>query len=514
MARRLSKSRYTLFCQCEKALWLRVNKPEEAIVDAGLEARFEQGNEVGDLAMGLFGNYVEVTAEREDGSLDLEAMVEKTKQEMNKGTETICEASFTFENNYCAVDILRKTDNGWAIYEVKSSSFNDSKDGESKLEKYAPDIAYQKWVLTQCGINVTDTYLICLDSEYVLNGKLDLQQLFVTIDMKDLVKNEYDKVPSQVKQAMNMLQKEDEPNTDLSENCMKPYCCAFLEYCKLQHKIPQDKPTVFDLYRMNFSKKLEHYHAGRISFIDVRQESLSDKQQMQVECTLNDTEHIDTDGIREFLDGLSYPLYFLDFETLQQAVPHYEGQRPYQQITFQYSLHIKQSASAPYEHKEFLAPSDGTDPRRSLAEQLCNDIPMNVCTLAYNKSFECGRIEELASLYPDLANHLLNIREHIKDLLTPFQSGYYYVPAMGGSFSIKSVLPALFPNEPSLDYHNLDERCQNGGDAMTIFPRIQHMTPEEAQASREALLRYCELDTWAMVKVWERLEQQAHNKTR
>ena len=185
MARRLSKSRYTLFCQCEKALWLRVNKPEEAIVDAGLEARFEQGNEVGDLAMGLFGNYVEVTAEREDGSLDLEAMVEKTKQEMNKGTENICEASFTFENNYCAVDILRKTDNGWAIYEVKSSSFNDSKDGESKLEKYAPDIAYQKWVLTQCGINVTDTYLICLDSEYVLNGKLDLQQLFVTIDMKD-----------------------------------------------------------------------------------------------------------------------------------------------------------------------------------------------------------------------------------------------------------------------------------------------------------------------------------------
>lgn len=113
MARRLSKSRYTLFCQCEKALWLRVNKPEEAIVDAGLEARFEQGNEVGDLAMGLFGNYVEVTAEREDGSLDLESMVEKTKQEMKKGTETICEASFTFENNYCAVDILRKTDNGW-----------------------------------------------------------------------------------------------------------------------------------------------------------------------------------------------------------------------------------------------------------------------------------------------------------------------------------------------------------------------------------------------------------------
>lgn len=143
--------------------------------------------------------------------------------------------------------------------------------------------------------------------------------------------------------------------------------------------------------------------------------------------------------------------------------------------------------------------------RRALAEQLCNDIPMNVCTLAYNKAFECGRIKELAELFPDLSGHLLNIREHILDLLTPFQSGFYYVPAMHGSFSIKSVLPALFPDEDSLNYHNLDDRCQNGGNAMTLFPRIQFMEPVEVAASREALLRYCELDTWAMVKVWEKL---------
>jgi len=362
-------------------------------------------------------------------------------------------------------------------------------------------------VLEQCGIKVTDTYLVCLNSDYVRQGELNLQQLFVTIDMKELVDNEYLKVPARVSQALKLLASEEEPGLDLSEHCMKPYGCAFLDYCKRQHGVPQDEPTIFDLYRMNFSKKLEHYHAGRILFEDVREEALSDKQQMQVECTLNKTEHIDVDGIREFLDSLSYPLYFLDFETLQQPVPQYNGQRPYQQITFQYSLHIKRSADAPYEHREFLAPNDGSDPRRHLAEQLCKDIPMNVCTLAYNKGFECGRIKELASLYPDLAVHLLNIRDHIQDLLTPFQSGYYYVPAMHGSFSIKSVLPALFPDEPSLNYHNLDERCQNGGNAMTLFPAIQFMEPEEAKASREALLRYCELDTWAMVKVWEKLKE-------
>ena len=507
MTKGLSKSRYTAFCQCPKNLWLKMYKPDEATVDTGVEARFESGNEVGDLAMGLFGPFVEVTVKREDGSLDLAAMVEKTKEEMERGTDVICEASFTFEKNYCAVDILRKTKSGWAIYEVKSSSFPEFDGQEAKLEKYAPDIAYQKWVLEQCGINVTDTYLVCLNSDYVRQGELNLQQLFVTIDMKELVDNEYLKVPARVSQALKLLASEEEPDLDLSEHCMKPYGCAFLDYCKRQHGVPQDEPTIFDLYRMNFSKKLEHYHAGRILFEDVREEALSDKQQMQVECTLNKTEHIDVDGIREFLDSLSYPLYFLDFETLQQPVPQYNGQRPYQQITFQYSLHIKRSADAPYEHREFLAPNDGSDPRRHLAEQLCKDIPMNVCTLAYNKGFECGRIKELASLYPDLAVHLLNIRDHIQDLLTPFQSGYYYVPAMHGSFSIKSVLPALFPDEPSLNYHNLDERCQNGGNAMTLFPAIQFMEPEEAKASREALLRYCELDTWAMVKVWEKLKE-------
>ena len=523
MAKRLSKSRYTTYCQCPKALWLKVYKPDEATVDASVEARFESGNEVGDLAMGLFGPFVEVTTKREDGSLDLNTMVEKTKQEMERGTEVICEASLTFESHYCAVDILRKTKDGWAIYEVKSSSFPEFDGQAARLEKYAPDIAYQKWVLKQCGINVTGTYLVCLNSDYVRQGELDIQQLFVTVDMRELVENEYLKVPVRVSQALKMLADEDEPDLDISEHCQKPYGCAFFDYCKRLHGIPTDEPTVFDLYRMPFGKKLEHYHEGRILFEDVRQADLNDKQQMQVECTLNQTEHIDKEGIREFLSQLSYPLYFLDFETIQQVIPLYDGTKCYQQITFQYSLHIYEQKSAQVgteklkftrtisnvTHKEFLAPSDGSDPRRALAEQLCKDIPMNVCTTAYNKMFECGRIRELAAMYPDLAAHLLNIADHIVDLIDPFRAGYYYVPAMHGSFSIKSVLPALFPDEPSLDYHNLDERCQNGGNAMTLFPRIQFMEPEEAAASREALLRYCELDTWAMVKVWEKLKEVA-----
>ncbi len=132
------------------------------------------------------------------------------------------------------------------------------------------------------------------------------------------------------------------------------------------------------------------------------------------------------------------------------------------------------------------------------------DIPMDVCVTAYNKAFECSRIKELADAFPDLAEHLLNIKEHIVDLLIPFQSGWYYNRAMSGSFSIKSVLPAIFPNDPELNYHNLEE-IHNGSEAMSAFPKLALMTSEERERSRHNLLRYCELDTFAMVKVWQEL---------
>ena len=131
---------------------------------------------------------------------------------------------------------------------------------------------------------------------------------------------------------------------------------------------------------------------------------------------------------------------------------------------------------------------------------------------AYNKSFECTRLKELAETFPNLAEHLLNIRDHIIDLLVPFQSGWYYNRAMGGSFSIKSVLPAIFPDDPDLDYHKL-EGIHNGSEAMNAFAAMERMTPQERESTRQNLLKYCELDTYAMVKVWEELVRAAQSPT-
>ena len=506
----LSKSKYTKFCQCDKALWLRTFKPELEVVDDATNARFEMGNKVGDLAMGLFGDFKEAYAKTVDGVLDLETMTAQTKQWMDEGVENICEASFIYDNNYCAVDILCKTDEGWAIYEVKSSTYPEFQGRPSEIEKYAPDIAYQKWVLTQCGVNVTGTYLVCLNSDYVRHGDLDLQQLFVIVNMEGMVANELLKVPNNVPLAIKTMERADEPTTDLGVQCHKPHPCAFWEYCS--RHLP--KPSVFDVYggkgrQFDFTKKVKLYQSGKTTFDDLREETIGVVQNLQIECTLDQREHIDREFISEFLNELYYPLYFLDFESMQDAVPQYDDTKPYTQLCFQYSLHIKESAVAPCRHLEFLAKSDGSDPRRALAEQLCRDIPKGACTLVYNKTFECSRIKEMAAIFPDLSEHLLDIEEHIKDLLVPFQTGHFYLPAMGKSFSIKSVLPALFPDEPTLNYHNLDSRVQNGGDAMTIFPRIKDMPEEEQESTRKALLEYCKLDTWAMVKVWERLKEEA-----
>lgn len=492
----LSKSKYCGLWQCPKIAWLRKYKPDEVTIDESVLSRMENGNVVGDLAMELFGDFVEVTSYDED-KLDLSAMISKTKDEMGKGTQVICEASFDYNGLYCAVDILRKENDGWAIYEVKSST-NDHK------EVYLADIAYQKYVLENCGVNVKGTYLITIDNSYVFDGVLDIHKLFKITDVSPLLSAQMNSIEGNLNIAQRLLSSDVEPDIDIHENCMNPYKCGFWSYCT-KHI---GSPSVFDLYRMPYKKKLEHYRRGNVTYHELLMHGniTNEKQLRQMLHYVSDQEAcIDKDSIRDFMATLSYPIYFLDFETMQPIIPLYIGTKPYAQIPFQYSLHYIESEGGELKHKEFLAES-GVDPRRTLAEKLCEDIPMNTCVTAYNKAFECTRLKELAEAFPDLAEHLLNISDNIKDLLVPFQSGYYYIKAMGGSFSIKSVLPALFPNDPELDYHNL-EGVHNGGEAMSLFPKIKDLPPQEQEIARNNLLKYCELDTYAMVKVWEELKR-------
>ncbi|ECR3517458.1 DUF2779 domain-containing protein, partial [Campylobacter coli] len=225
-------------------------------------------------------------------------------------------------------------------------------------------------------------------------------------------------------------------------------------------------------------------------------------QQIQIQASLNKEIYINKEKIKEFLNTLTYPIYHLDFETFMQAVPEFKGVKPYMQIPFQYSLHIDYKDKL--EHKEFLSEC-GVDPRYELAKNLINDIPKDACVLAYNASFERGVIKNLALVFPEFSEHLLNIEKNIKDLMIPFQNKDYYHYKMQGSYSIKKVLPALIPDMEQA-YKDLN-LIHNGSEAMQSFEAMQNMSKDDKKAYRQALLEYCKLDTLAMVKILKYLEE-------
>ena len=486
----LSKSRYCSGLQCPKMLWLKKNNPDVFDDNSVNQSVLDTGSEVGDLAMGLLGDHVEVPYG------DLTDMINETERLLELKTPVIAEASFSVDGLFCSVDLLKCIgEREVELYEVKSST-------DVKVHFY-DDVAFQKYVLTQAGYKVQSCYLVHVNNQYVRHGELDIKQLFSIVNITDEVLNLYPDVERNIERIKEYMQQTEEPLDDIGMHCFEPYACGFWQYCTSH--LP--KPNVFDVARLRKATQFKCYDSGVISFEELnRSDMLAASYYKQIEHELFDyPPYIDAKSIKGFMDKLSYPIYFLDFESFQPAVPLYDNSRPYEQIVFQYSLHYIEEPNGELKHKEFLA-YPGTDPRRTLAEQLCSDIPMDVCTTAYNMTFEKGRIKELAELYPDLREHLMNIHDNIQDLMIPFQKKWYYTKAMQGSYSIKYVLPALFPNDPALDYHNL-EGVHNGGEAMDTYAKMQTMTPEEIEEARGHLLKYCELDTFAMVKIWQRLKE-------
>jgi len=471
-------------------LWLKKHHPELFDDSVMNQAVLETGLEVGDLAMGLFGNFQEVPYG------DLTEMMAVTEQLLEEGVENIAEASFSYDGMFCSVDILRVLhDKNVELYEVKSST--------SVHEIYYHDVAYQMYVLEQLGFTVEKACLVHLDRSYIRGKELELDRLFKIEDLTTEARDMQREVAERTKALKECILNPEEPGDDIGPHCSDPYDCGFWHHCT--ERLPT--PNVFDVASMQKRTKFKYYNQGCISFEELAAGAkLNEGQRLQICHALEKLpDHIDRGSISAFLSGLSYPLYFLDFESFQPAVPLYENSSPYDQIVFQYSLHIIDGEGEPLQHREYLA-WPGGDPRRKLAEQLCRDIPRGVCTLAYNMTFEKTRIKELAGLYPDLAEHLMNIHDHICDLMVPFQKKQYYTRAMRGSYSIKYVLPALFPDDPTLNYHNL-EGVHNGTEASAAFAAMEHMPKEELMACRENLLKYCGLDTFAMVKVWEKLKE-------
>ncbi len=627
----LSKSRYTRGTQCPKMLWMEAHRPE--LYDASVmnQAVLAAGNEVGDLAMGYYGAFVEVPflehgfpamarlterliaaalVARADGGepvdwdawpLD-EAAARQAAAELAAqaagaaggeraataagaasgehapvadplaaaaalaGRPVICEATFALGGDLCMADILLVEADGVRMVEVKSSTH--------VRDVYLHDMAFQRWVIEGCGYRVKSTALMHVDGSYVREGALDVRGLFAVEDRTEEVRALAAGVAGRAALLKAVADAPDEPALvapdrgvlqplrswadfwdggegapaapaasappdapaplggdaspeapalpagrraevlasvraprDIGPHCTSPYPCGFRAWC--WRAVP--RPGVFDLAGWQAARRFRLYDAGVATLDDVAADAglrLSALPARQLEAWTTGAEVIaDAPALRRFLDGLWYPLAFLDFETFQQAVPPFDGTRPYEQIPSQFSLHIYEGPKSPLVHREFLVEA-GADPRRAVAEALVAAVPAGACVLAYNMSFEKAVIRDLAAAFPDLADVLGDIRGNVRDLMTPFRSGACYAAAQGGSTSIKAVLPALFPDDPELDYHALPG-VANGSEAMAAFADLAGLPPEEAAAVRAGLLAYCRLDTLAMVRVWERLRELA-----
>ena len=482
----MSKSTFMKGSQCIKSLYLnKFHKDLRDPVSESKQAIFDTGHQVGDLAQNLFPGGI-----NSDFSLDLDAdkASAKTLELIKSGQKVIYEAAFIYDECLAVMDILVNDGKVWKAYEVKSST--------SAKEEYKLDASYQYYVIENSGIHLDDVSIVYINNQYVRQGELDINELFSIESVLDTARSNIALIRESIAAYKKILESGKIPEMGIGEYCSKPYDCDFLDHC-WKH-IPED--SIFDIAGMFTKKKFELYNSGIVKISDIPANfKLNANQQLQVNSALNNSSFVDKSKIKSFLSSLNYPLFFLDFETIRPAVPVFNSHRPYQQIPFQYSLHILNKKNDEPDHFEFLA-SGIDDPREELIKTLISQSKGTGDILVYNEKFERGRLEEIARDFPEYTSDIESMLMRLKDLMIPFKDKHFYKPEMHGSYSIKEVLPALVPE---LKYDGL--AINNGDLASITFMKIinNEFIESEVEKIRKDLLEYCKLDTFAMVRILE-----------
>ena len=482
----LSKSTFIKGTQCVKALYLNKHHRElKEDISEQLEQVFATGHQVGELAQDLFpgGDYGALP-----GEIPSAISVQRTMDLIANGCMIIYEATFQFEEVMVAMDIMVKHKDGWHAYEVKSAT--------SVKGTFRMDASVQYYVITNSGCKLKDIAIVHINTGYVKQGPIDVQKLFTIASVLPQALENQTFVESKIKEFKNILASSTIPEVEIGPHCSDPYGCDFTEHC-WQH-IP--KQTLFSYKGLRGKEKWDLFKSNIYKIDDIPDNyPLGKAGQVVVSAEKNNREYINKASIRSFVADIHYPIYYLDFETLfMVTIPIYDNSSPFQQIPFQYSLHIRRSKNAELEHYEYLAEANrNIDPRIAFIKQLVAEMGTEGSILAYNMSFEIGRLKELKDIAPQYTNEIDNMIARFIDLMNPFRSKHYYTPSMKGSYSIKKVLPALVPE---LSYEGMD--IANGSDASASFMKLFNETDSETiQKTRTDLLEYCKLDTQAMVEI-------------
>ena len=504
----LSKTDFLIYKNCRKNAWLKLHRPDiyrEFPLSSFELNIIETGNEIDELARDLFPGGVTIDDRADDAY---------TKELIEKQTPVIYQPLFKTDQYITACDILvwNTSTNLYDLYEVKSSTA--SGDGESskrKTKDYLVDMAFQKIVLDDLSTPLGTINLIRLNKEYVRNGELDIHELFLIEDHTGDVTELANTLSEEMADSFEYLSKTDEP--DRYCDCLRKGRAGFCTTASYSNSFLPEYP-IHDISRIgNTPKKFgELIDMGIYDIHDIPEGYFPEESNynLQVEVAQTNTAHIDQVGIREFMDKIQYPISYLDYETFPSAIPRFDGYRPYQQIPFQFSLHVQESPDTELIHHEFLF-TETTPPDQPFFEALQKHLPNNGSIVVWNKTFECKIInEKLMDRIPESRVFLEDLNNRVVDLMLPFQGlkkenlpVLYQHKDQRGSASIKKVLPVLVPE---LSYANLD--IQEGGTASDTWNRIVsgEFIEKEKNSQEIALKKYCELDTFAMVEIYKQLK--------
>ncbi|HSC59255.1 MAG TPA: DUF2779 domain-containing protein [Gemmatimonadales bacterium] len=486
----LSKTRFTTGLQCHKQLWLKVHEPdaEELVVDEVQQHTFDTGTRVGELARTYLGPGTLIEAEYWNKS----AKVQQTVEAMKSGAERIFEASFEHQGVFAAVDGLERIGGSFRLVEVKSST---------KLkEEHLPDIAVQRWVLDGVGVPVAEAQLMHLNNQCVA-PKLD--DLFTRTPATEETDALLPTVGPEVRRQLEMLAGS-EPDVPIGDHCTSPYDCPFIDRC--WKDVPRHH--VGTLMNLHHTKK-KHFRAnGIVTIHDIPPDfKLTDRQEVQRAAVLRGEMTVDRPALRAALAAYDVDrIAYLDFETVGEAVPVWDGCRPYEQIPVQMSCHVA-TRDGTLTHHAWIA-SGPEDPRPACAQAVVDACADADIVVVWHASMEKGCLERLAIGAPALKAELTDVIARLTDLEGAYRAALYH-PDFLGSYSLKPVVNTLLPPEDA--YGNLPV---NEGMLASVRLHKLMFAPDTVPAAerarwRQELLDYCGHDTLVMVKLLALLRSMA-----
>ena len=480
----LTKSKLLLNLQCARRLWLSSHRPELAKEDPDILVRMAAGDEVGALARELspVGQYISTKVARD--ALDLTDAAIRTSPGL-----PIFEPAFMADDLLVRVDLLFPQSEYYKLVEVKSST--------SVKPYYLQDLAIQTWVMINAQAKPVVSYLAHINSQFEYKGNGDYEGFFEEVNLSDEVKGFIKQVPEWLKDAKNTVALKNEPkDVKTGKQCKQPFDCSFYDHCS-SFEGKTEYPIEILPYGAKVVEQLKI--AGYTDLREVPDGLLEKENHIRVHrATKSGIAELDP-AAKLTLDGLAYPRFYLDFETISYAIPKIPNTRPFTQIPFQWSCHIEHESST-IEHKEFLD-TKNLDPRRKFTVSLIDILGSSGAIFVYS-SFEGSRIREMGRLLPDLQPRLKEIEGRLFDLYK-LSKEHYYHPDMKGSWSIKKLLPTF----TNLSYGDL--AVQNGGMAQEAYKQLvcPKLSDGAKQEIRKNLLKYCEQDTWAMVEIVKRFQQ-------